>query len=120
MSSSRLYEDETRRGRPQPAAGMSRPRAHSLVSDGPPRKSARRFCVGCMRPLRRVLTLWRLRWSRNKEENPDRYLETFVVSSWAEHPRQHDRLTRADSHVEDQLRRCTASEPKVRHLLYLW
>jgi MFS family permease len=60
------------------------------------------------------------RWGICRDlENPDRYLETFVVSSWAEHVRQHDRLTRADSHVEEQLLRCTASEPKVRHLLYL-
>jgi MFS family permease len=60
------------------------------------------------------------RWGICRDlENPDRYLETFVVSSWAEHLRQHDRLTRADSHVEEQLRKCIASEPKVRHLLYL-
>ena len=60
------------------------------------------------------------RWGICRDlENPDRYLETFVVSSWAEHLRQHDRLTRADSHLEVQLRKCTASEPKVRHLLYL-
>jgi hypothetical protein len=60
------------------------------------------------------------RWGICRDlENPARYLETFVVSSWAEHLRQHDRLTRADSHLEERLRKCTASEPKVRHLLYL-
>ncbi len=60
------------------------------------------------------------RWGICRDlENPDRYLETFVVSSWAEHLRQHDRLTRADSHLEERLRKCTASEPNVRHLLYL-
>jgi predicted MFS family arabinose efflux permease len=60
------------------------------------------------------------RWGICRDlENPDRYVETFVVSSWAEHLRQHDRLTRADSHLEERLRKCTASEPKVRHLLYL-
>jgi Transmembrane secretion effector len=52
-------------------------------------------------------------------EIPDRYLETFVVSSWTEHLRQHDRLTRADSELEEGLRSCTISEPNVRHLLYL-
>jgi hypothetical protein len=46
-----------------------------------------------------------------------RYLETLVVSSWAEHVRQHDRLTRADSEV--RLRQCTRGKPNVRHLLYL-
>jgi len=60
------------------------------------------------------------RWGICRDlENPARYLETFVVSSWAEHIRQHDRLTKADGHLEDQLRECISSEPKVRHLLYL-
>jgi hypothetical protein len=60
------------------------------------------------------------RWGICRDlENPDRYLETFVVGSWAEHLRQHDRLTRADSHLEKQLRECTGREPMVRHLLYL-
>jgi predicted MFS family arabinose efflux permease len=49
----------------------------------------------------------------------DRYLETFVVSSWAEHVRQHDRVTRADSELEVRLSQCTRGEPNVRHLLYL-
>jgi MFS family permease len=60
------------------------------------------------------------RWGICRDlEIPDRYLETFVVSSWAEHLRQHDRLTRADSEIEQRLRSCTLSEPTVRHLLYL-
>ena len=60
------------------------------------------------------------RWGICRDlEIPDRYLETFVVSSWSEHLRQHDRITRADSHVEERLRTCTMSEPTVRHLLYL-
>jgi MFS family permease len=60
------------------------------------------------------------RWGICRDlEIADRYLETFVVSSWAEHVRQHDRLTRADSQLEERLRRCTRSEPGVRHLVYL-
>ncbi len=60
------------------------------------------------------------RWGISRDlETPDRYLETFVVSSWAEHLRQHDRGTRADSQLEDRLRKCTREEPSVRHLLYL-
>ena len=40
------------------------------------------------------------RWGICRDlEIADRYLETFVVSSWAEHLRQHDRLTRADSEL---------------------
>jgi hypothetical protein len=60
------------------------------------------------------------RWGVCKDlEIPHRYLETFVVSSWAEHLRQHDRLTITDSHLEDRLQRYSRKEPQVRHLLYL-
>jgi len=50
---------------------------------------------------------------------PDRYLETFIVSSWDEHLRQHDRLTRADSQLEKRIRTYSSQEPSVRHLAYL-
>jgi predicted MFS family arabinose efflux permease len=60
------------------------------------------------------------RWGICRDiEIADHYLETFIVSSWAEHLRQHDRLTRADSHLEERLHSCTRHEPKVRHLVYL-
>lgn len=60
------------------------------------------------------------RWGICRDlEIPNRYLETFVVSSWAEHLRQHDRITRADSPVEERLRTYTRNEPSVRHLLFL-
>ena len=60
------------------------------------------------------------RWGICRDlESADRYLETFVVSSWAEHLRQHDRLTRADSQLEKRLSGCIRTEPTVRHLLYL-
>ena len=45
------------------------------------------------------------RWSVYRDlEEADRYVETFVVSSWAEHLRQHERVTNADRAVEDRLR----------------
>jgi predicted MFS family arabinose efflux permease len=60
------------------------------------------------------------RWGICRDlEDADRYIETFVVSSWSEHLRQHDRLTRADSQLEQRLRSCVRSDPNVRHLLYL-
>lgn len=60
------------------------------------------------------------RWGICRDlENPNRYLETFVVSSWDEHVRQHDRLTRADSKIEERLKSCIRKEPRVQHLLYL-
>lgn len=60
------------------------------------------------------------RWGICRDiEAPNRYLETFVVSSWDEHVRQHDRLTRADSELARRLRSCIGQDPIVRHLLYL-
>jgi MFS family permease len=51
-------------------------------------------------------------------EAPDRYLETFVVNSWAEHLRQHDRQTQADRELEERLRRVLRGAPDVHHLIY--
>lgn len=51
-------------------------------------------------------------------ESPERYLETFLVDSWAEHLRQHERSTRADRAVTERVRSFTSGEPIVRHLLY--
>ena len=51
-------------------------------------------------------------------EAPDRYVETFLVNSWAEHLRQHDRQTLADRELEDQLRSYVRGDPQVRHLIY--
>jgi MFS family permease len=60
------------------------------------------------------------RWGICRDlETADRYLENFVLSSWAEHLRQHDRLTRADSKLEQRLQGCIRDSPTVRHLLYL-
>lgn len=60
------------------------------------------------------------RWGISRDlELPGRYVETFVVSSWQEHLRQHDRLTKADSQIANQLRTYLTAEPTVRHLLYV-
>ena len=50
-------------------------------------------------------------------ENSNRYLEAFLVDSWAEHLRQHDRETRADKELEEQLRNLVRREPVVHHLV---
>jgi hypothetical protein len=52
-------------------------------------------------------------------EVPDHYIETFLVNSWAEHLRQHDRQTFADRELEDQLRSYVHYDPQVRHLIYV-
>jgi MFS family permease len=51
-------------------------------------------------------------------EQADVYLETFLVTSWAEHLRQHERLTRGDSELEQRIRSHTRGEPIVRHLIH--
>ncbi len=51
-------------------------------------------------------------------EVADHYLEIFLVNSWAEHLRQHERQTQADREQEQRLRSYVAIEPEVRHLIY--
>jgi hypothetical protein len=48
----------------------------------------------------------------------ERFVEIFLVHSWAEHLRQHERQTKADREVEQRVYSYVAGEPKVRHLLY--
>ena len=47
----------------------------------------------------------------------DRYVETFVVGSWAEHLRQHARVTEADRELEDRVNALVRAEPNVKHLI---
>jgi len=50
--------------------------------------------------------------------DPARQMEAFVVESWIEHVRQHDRMTFADREVQAKLRAFhVASEPPVVHHL---
>jgi transmembrane secretion effector len=61
------------------------------------------------------------RWNLYADlEEPERYLETFVVDSWEEHVRQHHRLTVADAEVERRAKSMHRGEgpPAVRHLLW--
>jgi MFS family permease len=51
-------------------------------------------------------------------EAANRFVEIFLVHSWAEHLRQHERQTNADRELEEQVYSYVAGEPKVRHLLY--
>jgi len=59
-----------------------------------------------------------MRWGIFRDlEKPDRYLESFIVSSWAEHLRQHERMTRADHDLEERLHRLVRGTTVVRHLI---
>lgn len=50
-------------------------------------------------------------------EWPDRFLETFLVDSWAEHLRQHERVTLADRAIEERVHSLVQGEPSVRHFV---
>jgi MFS family permease len=59
------------------------------------------------------------RWGIFRDmELADHYLETFLVDSWAEHLRQHERQTQADRRLEERLRSYVRGAPTVRHLIY--
>src|SRR6266403_4591124 len=51
-------------------------------------------------------------------EHPAHYVETFIVESWAEHLRQHERLTRGDRDLEENVRRFEWKPTRVRHFIY--
>jgi MFS family permease len=49
---------------------------------------------------------------------PGRYLETFLVESWLEHLRQHERVTKADRVMQEAVERFHLDgEPKVTHFI---
>jgi MFS family permease len=61
------------------------------------------------------------RWGLfNDAASPTRYVETFVVESWAEHMRQHGRVTMADREMEEVARAFHTGEnpPIVSHLIH--
>ena len=58
------------------------------------------------------------RWGIFRDTEDQRcFVETFVVASWAEHLRQHERFPRGDREIEERVLRYAMSEPKVRHLI---
>jgi MFS family permease len=82
---------------------------------------AERF-VAAMEELRRVRRRdGAYRWDLYADlERPGHYLEQFVVDSWSEHLRQHDRLTVADLELTKLTRSFHRGDepPRVRHLLW--
>jgi len=47
----------------------------------------------------------------------DRLVETFLVESWIEHLRQHQRVTKADEVLQTRAYRCLRGAPVVTHLV---
>jgi hypothetical protein len=50
-------------------------------------------------------------------EHAGRYVEMFIVSSCAEHRRQHERMTRTDREPKERWQRYSPSNFRVRHLV---
>ncbi len=45
------------------------------------------------------------------------FVETFLIESWVEHLRQHERVTHADRLLQEQIHRLLERSPVVRHLI---
>lgn len=72
-----------------------------------------------MQPMRRIRRRdGAIRWGLYEDAAmPGRYIETFVVESWAEHLRQHERITVSDREIEERAFAFHqgADPPKVTH-----
>jgi hypothetical protein len=76
--------------------------------------------LGAMRAYERVRRRdGAFRWSVFRDiEQPDVYVETFLVHSWGEHLRQHERLTIADRDLEQRIATLVRGEPTIRHWIH--
>src|SRR5262249_26598707 len=74
-----------------------------------------------MRDLRRVRRRdGASRWGLYSDPSqPGRFVETFIVESWAEHMRQHRRITQADRAIEEKVLafHLPGGVPKTTHLI---
>lgn len=62
-----------------------------------------------------------LQWGLFQDlENPQRFVENFIVESWTEHLRQHERVTEEDRMIQEAARRfhIESTPPTVSHLIY--
>jgi hypothetical protein len=59
-----------------------------------------------------------LRWELFRDgSDPTRFVESYLVGTWAEHQRQHqNRLTGADRRFEDDALRFALGAPEVAHV----
>jgi hypothetical protein len=48
---------------------------------------------------------------------PGRYLETFLLESWFEHLRQHERVTNADRLLQERIHPLLLTPPTVTHYI---
>jgi len=58
------------------------------------------------------------RWGIYRDtERPTHFVEAFIVETWGEHLRQHERVIMADRAIEEDVDRFDAN-PKVTHFIY--
>lgn len=86
--------------------------------------AAARSFAQAMRPLNLIRRRdGAIRWGLFQDAaDPGRFLETFMVETWMEHLRQHERLTVADRAVEEMVFafHTGPERPKVTHLIYTY
>jgi predicted MFS family arabinose efflux permease len=51
--------------------------------------------------------------------NEERFIETFLVDSWLEHLRQHERVTKADRLVEQEVLKLARGQPVTTHAIHV-
>jgi hypothetical protein len=77
--------------------------------------------IEAMREVKRIVRRdGAMRWALfNDTADPSHYIETFLVESWAEHMRQHARITNEDRAAQDRARSFHRGEiqPRVTHLI---
>jgi MFS family permease len=64
-----------------------------------------------------------IRWGLFQDTtNPGRFIETFIMETWMEHRRQHERMTVADRVIEDRAFSFHLGDdrPRVEHLIYAY
>ena len=74
--------------------------------------------MAVVRRVRRRSGAWR--WGLFADlERPGVYLESFLIESWLDHLRQHERMTRTDRDISYRARafHIDESPPVVRHLI---
>jgi hypothetical protein len=84
-------------------------------------ENADRFveAIECLRPVR--LRDGAMRWALYHDAaTPERYVENFLVESWAEYLRQRERLTMNDTAVIEKVRsfQKNAKPPMVSRMIY--
>lgn len=83
-------------------------------------RSAEGF-LGAMKEMKRIrLRDGAIRWNLSRDTaDPQRYIETFVTESWADHLRQHERVNAETRQVEERAEafHLGPQPPKVTHLI---